>query len=995
MGSCFSVTKFFGISALALVTVGTGLAQSNAGFKENPGLADAVARATRGFTATDSLSGAPAYSAVSPSQRYRIGFSDQADLKLTVGSNRLAVRVVAYGAGSDRGFLGKAQPWLGKDAEGWPSIGFRRSGLSEWYVNGDAGLQQWIQIATRPSASAGGNLWVRLGLLGASQLRAISEDSVQMRVGNTSMIYGGLKVWDARGRELDARLQSAGDAINMVINDRDAVYPVTIDPTWSQQQQLVPADGKDKDSFGYAVAVSGNTAAVSSVAKDLEAGGVYIFERSGNVWSQTGTVLSPSTSSGDFFGTSLSLNGDDLLVGAPEDNNLRGAALYFRRDAATFDYVQTLVAPDGNIGDEFGASLGIDGAAAAVGAPSAYSNRGGVYVYRKSGDKFVYEATVRPSEQERNERFGRSTAISGDTIVAGSPFRTVYGRERGVAFAFVKTGANWIQQRKFSANGGTDQDRFGWSAAIQGDRAVFGAPNAQFTTGNGAAYVFDRTGTNWVQSQRVVPLDHALDSDFGYSVALTDTALAVGAPRQPNPGTKILPSQGAVYAFTFSGGKFVHETKAVAADRDRGSRFGDSVALSADTMVIGAPFKNLFGVVTGAAYVFSRLDSATLINGPTTFPIGGKTAQLTCTLSSPAPAGGLVMALTSDSSLYQAPATITIPEGQTSVTVPVKTLSTPVDVPVTLVGKAAGYADTIAEFEVRYPRCGKIEFDPSATNPGGKLEIKEGETATGVVTIQAPAPVGGSTIQLQNLNAVALDAPTSVFIPQGQSRVSFTVTGRRVTTNTVVKLVGTPSFNEVSGSITVLNLADLASLTVADAVILRGGETTGTVKLKQVAGPAGQTVDLVSNTAEVEVPARITVPAGESSYTFPIKSVGTTGVRATITAEQRGTNLSVVVTVQRPVLSTVTVSPNTVKAGSPSVATVTLSDVAPKGVLVELKSSKPTIGSVPATVLVPAGQKSVTAPITTFTGVTADVTITISGRLPGDGYVGDKLTVTK
>jgi len=893
--------------------------------------------------------------------------------------------------------LGQTQASLGKDENGWPAIRFQRAGLSEWFVNGEAGIQQWFQIAQRPSNSVAGPLWVRLSIGGAKSIKSLGEDAVQIQGNSSVLFYGGLKVWDANGRPLDARLVPSGNQVDVVVNDTSAVYPVTIDPTWTNRQQLPQSDPAINSSFGLALAVEGDTAVVGSPTRGNGVGAAIVYKKSGSTWTESQSLFPSPIAPGTAFGTSVAISGGEIFVGAPGT----AAVYHFRSNGTSFTTSSVIRIPIGfSAGSGFGHAVAVDATRLVVSAPDVNVGKGLLFVYNRIANTFSVDTTISPSEQRFRENFGWAVALEGNTIIASSPYRLVSGVKAGVAFAFVKNGATWVQQRKFTGDGGFDGDGFGTSLAIKGDLALFGAPTSVAPKkGVGAAYVFERSGTTWRQLNRVEPKKHTDDSRFGISVGFDSEGILVGDNTHANGEGNTIGSVGAVFTFHRNGnsGNSFQEIKLLPAPiGSKQGSFGISIAASNSSLLVGAPFDfNAFSRA-GNVFVYEFLpETATMVITPNANPIGGKTATLTLNLPS-APTVDFVVDLRSTSTLFPVPATITFAPGETSKSISVKTLPTPVDTEVSVTAFKTGFASVTNIFEVRYPRAGSITFEPSDTNPGGKTTIKRGETATGVVGLQAPAPVGGVKVTLVNPFPAALECPDFVVIPAGQSRQTFTVKGLEVSKKKDVEVSATPSFNPVSAKITVSEEVDLDSLKLADSVIGRGRSTIGTVRIKAVAGVGGQVVDLSSDNPDVTVPAQVVIPEGDIRVNFDVRSVSESGGRARISAHVSGSTLSTVITVQRPVLTKVTVSPKSVKGGVNSQVEVELREAAPKGgVTLELKSQKDYLATVPATVFIPEGATKATAVITTKAYRGNPVDFTISARLSGDGYVGDKLTITE
>src|SRR5262249_49603976 len=146
---------------------------------------------------------------------------------------------------------------------------------------------------------------------------------------------------------------------------------------------------------------------------------------------------------------------------------------------------------------------------------------------------------------------------------------------QGVAYIFVRSGTTWSQQQKLTASDGMPFDYFGSSAAISGDMVVIGATNANL--GQGAAYVFTRSGTTWIQQQILTASDGAAFDQFGLSVAISGDTLAIGAP---NADIEWNEEQGATYIFARSGAIWTQQQKLTASDGMYGDYFGTSAAIS-------------------------------------------------------------------------------------------------------------------------------------------------------------------------------------------------------------------------------------------------------------------------------------------------------------------------------------------------------------------------------------------------------------------------------
>jgi hypothetical protein len=210
-------------------------------------------------------------------------------------------------------------------------------------------------------------------------------------------------------------------------------------------------------------------------------------------------------------------------------------------------------------------------------------------VFVRSGGIWSQQAILTPSDGSANDLFGQYLAISGSTVVVGVPAKN---SNAGVAYVFVRSGSIWSQQAELAASDGAAGDYFGWSVAISGSAMVVGAIGKNSFTG--AAYVFVRSGSIWSQQAELTPSDGSFGESFGSSVTISSSTVVVGAI-----GKNL--NNGAAYVFVRSGSTWSQQAELTASDPTGTDYFGTSVAISGLTVLVSAPYKDS---TTGAAYVF-------------------------------------------------------------------------------------------------------------------------------------------------------------------------------------------------------------------------------------------------------------------------------------------------------------------------------------------------------------------------------------------------------
>ncbi len=330
---------------------------------------------------------------------------------------------------------------------------------------------------------------------------------------------------------------------------------------------------------------------------------------------ETHKLSADDGSASDFFGRSVAVSGDTVLIGAHKVDYIgfdMGAAYVFRLNGAEWEQAPRLVAPDATLGDHgahFGSPTGgvaIDGDTAVIGAMSDYLGprlegiqTGSAYVFRFNGSDWVQEQKLVPSDGEEDDRFGWAPAVSGNTIAIGSRENDDNAINSGAVYVYEFDGNTWVERQKLFGTPGVG-DVFGNSVALDGDWMLVGAPFYDVTgTNHGAAYAFHRQDGLWTFEQLVVPIpsDRQINSMYGWSVALDGEVMVIGGHNFINSPQLM----GAAFVFRFDGSNWVQEQKLLPPNPVAFGNFGYSVTVSGDTALIGDPHENDH---VGAAHVF-------------------------------------------------------------------------------------------------------------------------------------------------------------------------------------------------------------------------------------------------------------------------------------------------------------------------------------------------------------------------------------------------------
>jgi len=400
-----------------------------------------------------------------------------------------------------------------------------------------------------------GSSWSQEAYLKASNTGSFDSFGGSVSISADTLVVG------AANEESSATGVGGNQVDNSAVACGAAYVFVRSGTSWSQEAYLKASNAEAGDHFGCAVSASGDTIVVGAWSEDSTVAGVngaqadntspnsgaaYVFTRSGTVWSQEAYLKASNTGGNDWFGESVAISGDIVVVGArQEDSN----------------------ATDIN-GDE---------------SDDSAQSAGAAFVFARSGTTWSQEAYLKASNAEAGDHFGVSVSASASTIVVGateedSSASGVNGDEldngaedSGAAYVFTRDGTDWSQEAYLKASNPSNFDSFAWSLSLSGDAAVVGAVfedgNATGVNGtstgtnvdSGAAYVFTRSGTVWSQSAFLKASNTGSGDWFAQSVAVADGNIVIGALSEDSGATGINGDQasdsasltGAAYAFAF------------------------------------------------------------------------------------------------------------------------------------------------------------------------------------------------------------------------------------------------------------------------------------------------------------------------------------------------------------------------------------------------------------------------------------------------------------
>ncbi len=319
------------------------------------------------------------------------------------------------------------------------------------------------------------------------------------------------------------------------------------------------------------------------------------------------------------LGYAVAGDGPILVAGAPMDDEhgeVSGAAYVFRYDGAQAAWVEDarLLPVDGEAFDLFGVSVAIRGGTILVGATGdddAEADAGAAYVYRLDPDTgtWGFEQKLTAADASMGAAFGSSVSVSGGAAVVGAWLDGGTAAQAGSAYVFRYDGdaAAWAQEQKLLPPRAVPFGRFGHAVLVEGDLAFVGAPAdlSPVEPGSVSAFRYEAGITSWELETELLASDGAGGDAFGAALSLSGDVLIAGAPLDDNPQT----DAGSAYVLRHDGEMWQEEAKLIASDADFGDRFGRSVSIAGDLVVVGADGQNDNGPEGGGAYAFSGAES--------------------------------------------------------------------------------------------------------------------------------------------------------------------------------------------------------------------------------------------------------------------------------------------------------------------------------------------------------------------------------------------------
>ena len=410
------------------------------------------------------------------------------------------------------------------------------------------------------------------------------------------------------------------------------VYEPDASGSFVEVEKLTATDGSSIDSLGSSVAASGTTVVAGAINDDdifSNSGSVYVFgnaedaptqgspDEEDGFFVEVSQVTDISSSRNDDFARSVATSNSVVAVGVPfAASSNRGEVQIFEPDPDTgYSRVQRLERPGDSNDDGFGLAVAMSGDLLVVGDPlnnEAATRAGTIWLFSRSADgTFSEVAQLTASDARIGAEFGRAVAIDDEVIVVGASSDSLNGSSSGAAYVFSTDAAgDFVEVGRLNPSDPASGDRFGFSVDVSGDLVAIGADEKDSAgPQSGAAYIFELDPNGgYVEIANLISSDAEPNDFFGTAVAITNDAVAVGAPGENGADTDLGGvDSGAVYVFERTGGGAFSETlKLTASDAAVFDGFGEALAASDGRVIVGAPFDDIDLSNSGSLYVFEQ-----------------------------------------------------------------------------------------------------------------------------------------------------------------------------------------------------------------------------------------------------------------------------------------------------------------------------------------------------------------------------------------------------
>jgi hypothetical protein len=419
------------------------------------------------------------------------------------------------------------------------------AGAGKILMSDASGNASWQQSSL--SSAQGAGSWGDCSMNGVTDYQPVGDDE------GTEGDYLGYSV----AMHGDFAIAAAPlDDVNGKSNQGSVSFYQFTGGNWVLQQKVFEALGSAEDHFGASVAISGNYAIIGAPGDEngmtANQGSVSIYHYNGSAWVFVQKLMDPTGATDDLFGYSVSIDGNFLIAGANEDdigpNINQGSACIFQNLGGNWTFMQKINDAFGSTDDQFGVSVSISGNNIIVGEPlddiTINEDQGAVLFYYFNGSSWILRNKLTDANGGEGDLFGYSVSMSGNNAVVGTVFYGGTVTDQGAVNVYRLNVNSWEFVQKLVADEPESTDVFGFAVSISGNYLVVGAKFDEVGTGDskGSATIYEKVGPGWAKLQflndkMASPLDH-----FGQDVAIDGVTkrFLIGASGYVNSSGKVL-----------------------------------------------------------------------------------------------------------------------------------------------------------------------------------------------------------------------------------------------------------------------------------------------------------------------------------------------------------------------------------------------------------------------------------------------------------------------
>lgn len=324
---------------------------------------------------------------------------------------------------------------------------------------------------------------------------------------------------------------------------------------WPFLQSLSAPDPNFGAEYGGATKITDTHLVIAAGRADVSGisrtGALYVYELNGSTWEYDSKLIASDFTYGAMMGmnpTSLAIENTTIIAGAPGENGWMGSAYIFEKSGDSWSQVQKLMNPTAQQNDVFGIGVAIEGNIIVVGASEEDGTKGAAHIFTKNGGVWEHVQKISASDGMAQAYFGASVAIANTRIVIGA-----YGDMGGIGATYifeVDDMGNWSETQKITASSSSSEANFGWNCIMRDEYLIVSAPHP-YGLEKGEVYVYENIGGTYEEIQQVESLDLAPEDFYGWNIEMDANQLIVGAPWEDEDATggNTIDRAGSAYIF--------------------------------------------------------------------------------------------------------------------------------------------------------------------------------------------------------------------------------------------------------------------------------------------------------------------------------------------------------------------------------------------------------------------------------------------------------------